>query len=190
MALFYCPIPPGSGLWGWGHPICIFLIFPGHLEFCTPLQIPSWSPPLGCTLLHYYPHFTDEESEARGLNSLQWQDWDPDPDVLGSEAHALLITLQWGKDTLGSAQVNQSVTPIGSQLLSSKCLYNDSISPWTSFLQMSFPASVNRPNTSLTNIWTSHFTFWIFFPLQSAQWQAHRPRARFQLSGGCVNILG
>ena len=46
-----CPIPPGSGLWGWGHPTYIFLIFPGHLEFWTPLQIPSWGPPLGCTLL-------------------------------------------------------------------------------------------------------------------------------------------
>ena len=46
-----CLIPPGLGLWGWGHPIHIFLIFPGHLEFRTPLQIPSWGPPLGCTLL-------------------------------------------------------------------------------------------------------------------------------------------
>ena len=25
-----------------------FLIFPGHLEFWIPLQIPSWGPPLGC----------------------------------------------------------------------------------------------------------------------------------------------
>ena len=47
-----CPVPPGSGLWGWGHPTYIFLIFPGHLEFWTPLQIPSWGPPPGCTLLH------------------------------------------------------------------------------------------------------------------------------------------
>ena len=46
-----CPIPSGSGLWGWGLPIYIFQIFPGHLEFWTPLQIPSWGPPLGCTLL-------------------------------------------------------------------------------------------------------------------------------------------
>ena len=46
-----CPIPPGSSLWGWGHPIYIFLIFPGHLEFWTPLQIPSWGSPLVCTLL-------------------------------------------------------------------------------------------------------------------------------------------
>ena len=46
-----CPIPPGSGLWGWGHPTYIVLIFPGCLEFWTPLQIPSWGPPLGCTLL-------------------------------------------------------------------------------------------------------------------------------------------
>ena len=27
-----------------------FLIFPGNLEFWTPLQIPTWLPPLGCTL--------------------------------------------------------------------------------------------------------------------------------------------
>ena len=55
-----CPIPPGSGLWGWGHPIYIFLIFPEHLELWTPLQIPSWGPPLGCTLLQKYMsiHFT------------------------------------------------------------------------------------------------------------------------------------
>ena len=31
----------------------IFLIFPGHLEFWTPLQIPIWGPPLGCTLLQF-----------------------------------------------------------------------------------------------------------------------------------------
>ena len=28
------------------------LVFPGHLEFWTPLQIPIWGPPLGCVLLH------------------------------------------------------------------------------------------------------------------------------------------
>ena len=33
--------------------IFFFLIFPGHLEFWTPLQIPIWGPPLGCTLLQY-----------------------------------------------------------------------------------------------------------------------------------------
>ena len=47
-----CPIPPDSGLWGWGHPTYIFLIFSGHPESWTPSQIPSWCPPLGCTLLH------------------------------------------------------------------------------------------------------------------------------------------
>ena len=31
----------------------IFLIFPGHPEFWTPLQIPLWGPP-GCTLLQPY----------------------------------------------------------------------------------------------------------------------------------------
>ena len=38
----------------WGEDILyifFFLIFPGHLEFWTPLQIPSWGLPLGCTLL-------------------------------------------------------------------------------------------------------------------------------------------
>ena len=39
---------PSSDLWGWRHPI--FLIFPGHPEFWTPLQIPLWGPH-GCTLL-------------------------------------------------------------------------------------------------------------------------------------------
>ena len=52
-----CPIPPGSGLWGWGHSIYIFLIFPGYLEFWTPLQIPSWGPPLGCLLLQLYNNY-------------------------------------------------------------------------------------------------------------------------------------
>ena len=45
-----CPFPQ-LRLWGWGHPIYIFLIFPGCLEFWTPLQIPIWGSPLGCTLL-------------------------------------------------------------------------------------------------------------------------------------------
>ena len=54
-----CPIPPGSGLWGWGHPTYIFLIFPGHPELWTPLQIPSWGPPLGCTLLQSYRKKTE-----------------------------------------------------------------------------------------------------------------------------------
>ena len=60
-----CPIPPGSGLWGWGHPICNFLIFPGHLEFWTPLQIPSWGPPLGCTLLQGFKESTYETAIHR-----------------------------------------------------------------------------------------------------------------------------
>ena len=47
-----CVPSPLSDLWGWGHPIYIFLIFPGHLEFWSPLQIPIWGPPLGCILLH------------------------------------------------------------------------------------------------------------------------------------------
>ena len=35
---------PSSDLWGWGHPIFFFLVFPGHPEFWTPLQIPVWAP--------------------------------------------------------------------------------------------------------------------------------------------------
>ena len=47
-----CVPSPSSGLWGWGHPIYFFsLIFPEHPEFWTPLQIPLWAPPLGCTRL-------------------------------------------------------------------------------------------------------------------------------------------
>ena len=38
-----CIPSPNSDLWGWGHPI--FLIFPGHPEFWTPLQIPIWRTP-------------------------------------------------------------------------------------------------------------------------------------------------
>ena len=34
--------------------VFFFLIFPGHLEFWTPLQIPIWGPPLGCTLFQYH----------------------------------------------------------------------------------------------------------------------------------------
>ena len=36
---------PSSGLWGWGHPIYIFIIFPGHLEFWTPITNPYLGPP-------------------------------------------------------------------------------------------------------------------------------------------------
>ena len=36
--------------------INISLVFPGHLEFWTPLQIPIWAPPLGCTLLQNQSH--------------------------------------------------------------------------------------------------------------------------------------
>ena len=35
---------PSSGLWGWGHPIYIFLIFPGYLEFWTPITNPYLGP--------------------------------------------------------------------------------------------------------------------------------------------------
>ena len=47
-----CVPSPSSDLWGWGHPI--FLIFPGHPEFWTPLQIPLWGGSPGCTLLHFF----------------------------------------------------------------------------------------------------------------------------------------
>ena len=32
----------------------IFLLFPGYPEFWTPLQVPIWSLPPGCTLLQNY----------------------------------------------------------------------------------------------------------------------------------------
>ena len=38
-----CGPYPSLDLWGWGHPI--FLIFPGHPEFWTPLQILLWGAP-------------------------------------------------------------------------------------------------------------------------------------------------
>ena len=49
-----CVPSPSSGLWGWGHPIYICLIFPGHLEFWAPLQTPIWGPRLGCTLFQHH----------------------------------------------------------------------------------------------------------------------------------------
>ena len=45
-----CPIPQ-LRLVGGKDILYIFLIYPGHFEFCTPLQIPIWAPPLDCTLL-------------------------------------------------------------------------------------------------------------------------------------------
>ena len=55
MALLHVSHPPWLRLVGVGHPTHIFLIFPGHPESWTPLQIPSWGPPLGCNLLHREP---------------------------------------------------------------------------------------------------------------------------------------
>ena len=50
--LTQCVPSSSSDLWGWGHAIYFFLIFSGHPEFWTPLQIPTWAPHLGCTLSH------------------------------------------------------------------------------------------------------------------------------------------
>ena len=55
MALFPVSHPPWLRLVGVRTPYIYFLIFPGHLEFWTPLQIPSWGPPLGCPLLQPEP---------------------------------------------------------------------------------------------------------------------------------------
>ena len=49
-----CPIPQVRLVEVRTSYINYFLIFPGHLEFWTLLQIPIWGPPLGCTLLQYY----------------------------------------------------------------------------------------------------------------------------------------
>ena len=53
MALLHVSLSPAQACGG-EDILYIFLIFPGHLEFWTPLQIPIWGPPLGCTLLHFY----------------------------------------------------------------------------------------------------------------------------------------
>ena len=44
-----CPFPQ-LRLVGVRASYIFFPIFPGHLEFWTPLHIPVWGPPLGCTL--------------------------------------------------------------------------------------------------------------------------------------------
>ena len=56
-----CVPSSSSGLWGWGHLIYIFLVFSGHLEFWTPLQIPILGPLLatGC------PHYTSKGPRER-----------------------------------------------------------------------------------------------------------------------------
>ena len=46
-----CPIPQFR-LVAMRTSYIYFLIFPGHPEFWTPLQIHIWGPP-GCTLFHY-----------------------------------------------------------------------------------------------------------------------------------------
>ena len=48
-----CPFPQ-LRLVGVRTSYIYFLIFPGHLEFWTPLQVPIWGPPLGCTLFHFH----------------------------------------------------------------------------------------------------------------------------------------
>ena len=50
MALLHVSFPPGQACGG-EDILYIFLIFPGHLEFLIPLQIPIWSAAPGCTLL-------------------------------------------------------------------------------------------------------------------------------------------
>ena len=47
-----CAIPQAQTCWGEDILYIFFLIFPGHLEFWTPLQIRMWGSPLGCTLFH------------------------------------------------------------------------------------------------------------------------------------------
>ena len=51
MALLHVSLPLAHACGGEDILYIIFLIFPGHLEFWTPLQIPVWGPPLACTLL-------------------------------------------------------------------------------------------------------------------------------------------
>ena len=44
-----CPIPQAQTCGGEDILYIYFLIFPGYLEFWTPLPIPIWASPLGCT---------------------------------------------------------------------------------------------------------------------------------------------
>ena len=53
MALLHVCLPPAQACGGEYILYIFFLIFPGHLEFCTPLQTPVWGPALGCTLFHF-----------------------------------------------------------------------------------------------------------------------------------------
>ena len=45
-------------------------MFPGHPESWTPLQIPSWGPPLGCTLLHRGHSGVSVTSSLNGITML------------------------------------------------------------------------------------------------------------------------
>ena len=61
MALLHVSLPPAQACGGEDILyIYIFLVFPGHLKFWTPLQTPIRGPPLACTLfqyghINYYP---------------------------------------------------------------------------------------------------------------------------------------
>ena len=66
MALLHVSYPPAQTCGGEDILYIFFLIFPGHLELWTPLQISVWGPPLGCTLLHNHVSFQwlGEQMEA------------------------------------------------------------------------------------------------------------------------------
>ena len=49
-----CVLFPKLRLVGMRTPYIFFSNFPGHLEFWTPLEIPIWGRPLGCTLLQIH----------------------------------------------------------------------------------------------------------------------------------------
>ena len=54
LVLSMCPIPQLRLVGVRTSYIYFFLIFPGHPEFWTPLQIPICAPTLGCTLLQFW----------------------------------------------------------------------------------------------------------------------------------------
>ena len=83
MTLFHGSHPPWLRLMGVRTSYIHFLIFSGHLEFWTPLQVLSWGPPLGCTLLQsllsdlqpLYNHIKDNGRRSRLLVTASGWKW-------------------------------------------------------------------------------------------------------------------